>query len=124
MHLKNARLPIPLQPRTSNSFPESDLLPNSQQVHFADYGRLGCARSLIYQFLWSYAYQNRSIHPLPIDSCVGLAPESDTSLGISTEYIGPEVLAQQGVWFGVLAQVTKAKPTVRVGRTSKVAYCE
>ena len=48
-----------------------------------------------------------------------MEPESDSSLGISTEYIGPGVLAQQGVVFRVLAQVTKAKPTVRVGRASK-----
>ena len=56
---------------------------------------------------------------LPVDSFVDLEAESDSSLGISMEYIGPGVLAQQGVLFGVLAQVTKAKPTVRVGRAAK-----
>ena len=63
---------------------------------------------------------SKSVNPtLPVDSCVCLEPESYSSLGISTEYIGPEVLAQQGVLVGVLAQVTKAKPTIRVGRASK-----
>jgi hypothetical protein len=35
--------------------------------------------------------------------------EFGPSLCISAEYIGPGVLAQQGVLFGVLAQVTKIK---------------
>ena len=64
--------------------------------------------------------RSKSVDPtLPVDSFVGLEAESDSSLGISMKYIDPGVLAQQGVLFGVLAQVTKAKPTVRVGRASK-----
>jgi hypothetical protein len=80
---------------------------------------MGRSKSLIYQLLWSYEHKKSVDQTLPVDSCVGLKPESASSLGISTEYIGPGVLAQQGFVFGVLAQVTKAKPTVRVGRASK-----
>ena len=77
------------------------------------------SKSLIYRFLWSYAHQNRSIQLYPSTRSYAWGAESDSNLGISMKYIGPGFLAQQGVLFGVLAQVTKAKPTVRVGRAAK-----
>jgi len=54
-------------------------------------------------------YRDRS-PPNPVLDLYRPVTRFGSNHGISIEYIGPEVLAQQAVSFGVLAQVTKPEP--------------
>jgi hypothetical protein len=95
-----------------------DLLIISQQV---------CRRSLAVQPALNLWFTD-ACGPVPIkighsnpvlDPCAGLGLRFGSNRGISMEYIGPAVLAQQAVLLWVLAQVTKLEPAFLKGPLPK-----
>jgi hypothetical protein len=63
---------------------------------------------------------SKSVATNPVlDPCADLGLTFGSNRGISLEYIGPAVLAQQPVLSGVLAQVTKLEPAFLKGPLPK-----